>query len=249
MRLNKVTQHIFVSIPLVFFSILPAFAAPDYAREKRWADEVVPGLIVGDPIYLSQNNGHKFLSILAEADNARMGLVVVHGMGIHPDWGMVSTLRQRLFDHGYTTLSIQMPVLAAEAGYQAYPALFPDAVERLQVAVTYLKQKGYKNITIVSHSNGSRMSRVYMAGNPSDVSAWAALSLTQGDTFAGIKVPVLDLYGSNDLPHVLSSTHKRKESLINTKSKQVVISDTDHFFAGKEEVIVEAVQNFLESIK
>lgn len=93
-------------------------AAPDYAREKRWANEVVPGLIVGAAIYLTQKNGHKFLGIFAEEDNARMGLVVVHGMGIHPDWGMVSTLRQRLFDHGYTTLSIQMPVLAADATYK-----------------------------------------------------------------------------------------------------------------------------------
>lgn len=224
-------------------------AAPDYAREKRWADEIVPGLIVGDAIYLTQKNGHKFLGIFAEEDNARMGLVVVHGMGIHPDWGMVSTLRQRLFDHGYTTLSIQMPILAADANYKAYPAVFPDAVERLQVAVAHLKQKGYRRIAIVSHSNGSRMSRVYMAKTPQEVTAWAALSLTQGDTFREVKVPVLDLYGENDLPHVLSSTVKRKASLANTASKQVVIPDTNHFFAGREEMMVKAVKNFLDGMK
>lgn len=224
-------------------------AAPDYAREKRWGDEIVPGLIVGDAIYLTQKNGHKFLGIFAEEDNARMGLVVVHGMGIHPDWGMVSTLRQGLFDHGYTTLSIQMPILAADASYKAYPAVFPDAVERLQIAVAYLKQKGYQHIAIVSHSNGSRMSRVYMANNPHKVTAWAALSLTQGDTFRGVKVPVLDLYGENDLPHVLSSTVKRNASLTNTASKQVVIPDTNHFYAGHEETMVKVVKDFLDGMK
>ena len=38
-------------------------AQPDYAREKRWADEITPGLVVGDAIYLTQKSGHKFLAI------------------------------------------------------------------------------------------------------------------------------------------------------------------------------------------
>lgn len=225
-----------------------AFAAPDYMREQRWADEVIPGLIIGDPIYLTQKNQHKFLGILAESDQARMAIIVVHGMGLHPDWGMIGTLRQHLFDHGYTTLSIQMPILAADASYKAYPQLFPEAVERLQLAVYYLKQKGYQRIAIVSHSNGSRMSRVYMASNPTDVDAWAALSLTQGDSFTGINLPVLDLYGDNDLPHVLSSTIKRKNSFKNKLSRQRVIADADHFFSDQEELMLRTVREFLDGI-
>jgi triacylglycerol esterase/lipase EstA (alpha/beta hydrolase family) len=217
----------------------PVFAAPDYAREQRWANEITPGIVVGDPMYLEQKNGHKFLGLYAEATNAKMGVVVVHGMGIHPDWGLIGTLRQRLVDDGYTTLSIQMPVLAVEAPSEAYPPLFPDAAERLRLAVAYLKAMGYKRIAIVSHSNGSRMTRVYMATNPPDVSAWVALSLTQGDTFAGVKAPVFDLSGQNDLPHVLASTAKRKASLANA----------DHFFAGQEEAMVTAVKGFLDGLK
>ena len=225
------------------------FASPDYAREQRWADEIIPGLIVGEPVYLTQKNGHRFLGIFAEEDNMAMGLIIVHGMGIHPDWGMVSTLRQGLYDHGYTTLSIQMPVLAADASYTAYPAIFPDAVERLQVAVGYLKQKGYKHIAIVSHSNGSRMSRVYMSKNPQHIKAWVALSLTQGDTFAGVRVPILDLYGADDLPHVLSNTRQRLASLENNASKQTVIPDANHLFSGHEEEMVNAVKSFLDKVK
>ena len=26
-------------------------AQPDYAREKRWADEITPAILVGDPVY------------------------------------------------------------------------------------------------------------------------------------------------------------------------------------------------------
>ena len=233
------------------------FAASDYVREKRWADEITPGIVVGDPVTLEQKNRHKFLGIYTEATNARMGLVVVHGGGIHPDWGMVGTLRQRLPDHGYATLSIQMPVLAEDAKPEAYAAHFPEAVERLQRAVAYLKGKGHKRIALVSHSMGSRMSHAYMTRNPVEVSAWAALGMPApfgkpdgAIVYDGIKVPVLDLYGANDLAQVLVGGAQRKASLKGKAgSKQVVISDTDHFFANHEEAMVKAVKDFLDSVK
>lgn len=225
-----------------------AHAAPDYDREKRWADEIIPGIVVGDPVYLEQKNGHRFLGILTEANSPRMGLIVVHGMGLHPDWEMIGTLRQRLPDHGYTTLAIQMPVLAADAQFDAYPAVFPDAADRLALAVAYLKGKGLTRIAIVSHSNGSRMSRVFMSGNPPDVDTWVALSLTRGETFAGVKVPVFDLYGGKDLPHVLSATKKRKDSFMNPASRQQSIAGADHFYVGHEEGMVEAVRSFLDGL-
>lgn len=234
----------------------PAFAASDYAREKNWVDEVTPGIVVGDPVYLEQKNRHKFLGIYTEAAHAKMGLVVVHGVGIHPDWGMVGTLRQRLPDYGYTTLSIQMPVLAVDAKPETYVSTFPEAVERLQLAVAYLKQKGYTRIALVSHSMGSRMSYAYMARNPVDISAWAALGMPAAlgnpggaVVYNNIKVPVLDLYGDNDLPQVLAGGAKRKTSLKGkATSKQIVIPNTDHFFAGHEDEMVKTVKDFLDGL-
>ena len=44
---------------------------PDYAREKRWAEEIKPALVVGDAIYLAQKNGHKFLALYTVAPKAR----------------------------------------------------------------------------------------------------------------------------------------------------------------------------------
>lgn len=223
--------------------------SPDYTREQRWANEVIPGLIIGEPVYLTQKNSHKFLGLYAQADDATMGVVVVHGMGLHPDWGIISPLRQQLFDLGYSTFSIQMPVLSADASYKDYPGVFPEAAKRLQLAVAWLRQTGVRRICIVSHSNGSRMSRVFMVNKPADVSAWVAISLTQGDTFAGVKVPVLDVYGENDLPHVLSSTVKRKNSFIVTSaSKQIVIPNADHFFNGHEQSLVTIVKDYLDYI-
>ena len=228
----------------------PALATSDYAREKKWADEITPGIVVGDPVYLEQANQHKFLGIYTEAAGAKMGVVVVHGIGIHPDWGMIGTLRQQLADQGYTTLSIQMPILAVNAKGEDYPPTFPEAAERLQLAVDYLHKKGFNKVAIVSHSMGSRMSLFYMTKNPPGVSAWAALGLASTDTYKGIKVPVLDLYGAKDLPLVLSGAKKRLASLKgNPASKQVVIADADHFFTNHEDAMVKAVKDFLDSVQ
>jgi pimeloyl-ACP methyl ester carboxylesterase len=234
-----------------------ALAAPDYAREKRWADEITPFIVVGDPIYLTQKNGHKFLGIYTKVSHAKMGVVVVHGLGVNPDWGMISTLRQRLPDYGYATLSIQMPVLAADAEPNGYAATIPDAVERLRLAVGYLKKEGYKRIAIVSHSMGSRMTYAYMKNNPADVDAWAALGMPAAPAgqapallYSGISAPILDLYGSKDRPQVLAGAALRRLSLAgNAASKQEVIAGADHFYTDHENEMVKAVRNFLDNVK
>ena len=226
---------------------LVAFAEPvaDYAREKKWADEVVPGLVVGDVVYLQTPRGHrKFLALFTPVEGHR-AVIIVHGMGIHPDWGMIGTLRTELADRGFATLSIQMPVLAADAQSSAYLPTFPEAAGRIAQAVDFLKAKGYTQLAIVSHSMGSRMSRGYLDGEPDGaVKAWASLGLQQAD-YAKLKLPILDLYGDNDLPPVIMGAGKRKQSLMDGHSRQVVIPHADHFYTGHEGEMVDAVATFL----
>lgn len=260
--------------PVVFFDILiwgwimrmtaailfllvqqPAFAGADYARERKWAEEIIPGIVVGDPVYLELKNAHKFLTIYTDAkdagkSNAKPGLVVIHGTGIHPDWNMVGTLRTQLAEHGYTTLSIQMPVLANDAEAEAYQSLFPEAEERIAVAVDFLQAKGYKKIAIVSHSMGSAMSRMYVAKNPYKLAGWASLGIGHGYSYSGIRIPVLDLYGEHDLPPVLKMARKRAASLKgNPNSRQVRVPKSDHFYNNHEAEMVKEVNDFLGSIK
>ena len=103
---------------------LPA-SAQDFEREKRWAAEVTPALVVGDAVQIKASSGREFLGLYTEAKNAKAALVLVHGVGLHPDHGVIGILRTRLADLGYTTLSIQMPVQAREAGVDDYyPKVF-----------------------------------------------------------------------------------------------------------------------------
>ena len=102
---------------------------PDYEREKRWAEQTLDSLVVGDPFWVEQRNGHKFLTLYTEADNARGAVVVAHGRGWAPDHELYGQLRMMLAEAGYSTLSIQMPVLDGTAKLGDYLPVFPDAAQ------------------------------------------------------------------------------------------------------------------------
>lgn len=222
----------------------------DYVREKKWADEITPGIVVGEPVYLEEKTGHRFLTIYTEALSAKAGLVIVHGMGIHPDWGLIGVLRSDLADKDYTTLSVQMPVLASEAKPEDYPATFGEASERLKVAVDFLQAKGYKKIAIVSHSMGSRMTHHYLTRHPdAQVSAWVSIGMGEGDDYKQMKLPVLDLYGENDSPTVLKNAKKRAASIKErTGSLQIIAPKADHFFNDQHAELVGYVKDFLDKL-
>lgn len=233
---------------LLFLLLTAAFAqAADYVREQKWADEVTPGVVVGDPVFLEQANAHKFLTLFTETPNARAALIVVHGLGVHPDWALIGVLRSQLADHGYTTLSVQMPVLANEAAAEDYAATFAEGSERLQVAVDFLRAKGYQKIAIVSHSMGSRTTHSYLSAHPAaPIAAWVAIGMGSADSYKALKMPVLDLYGANDLPQVLNGAKQRGQSLKGkAKSKQVVVPHADHFFNDRDAELVQNVQRYL----
>ncbi|MCW5575510.1 MAG: DUF3530 family protein [Burkholderiales bacterium] len=236
-------------ILLLFTALsLDAWAAADYAREKRWADEITPAILVGDPLQLALPSGRKFLAIHAPNAKARAGVIVVHGMGLNPDWGLINPLRSNLSEQGYATLSVQMPVLAAEARGEQYPPLFPEAADRIAAAVQFMRGKGHKKIAVVAHSLGARMTNVLL--NRPDapaIDAFVAIGIsgeyTQPETF---RAPVLDLMGEKDFPAVLENAAKRAAAIQKVRgSGQISVAGADHFFNGMDRELVQQVKLFL----
>ena len=225
-------------------------AAADYAREKRWADEITPALVVGDALYLQQASGHQFLALHTPAKNSRAAMIVVHGLGIHPDWGLIGALRSDLPDHGYTTLAIQMPVLAADAKGEDYAALFDDAGERLAATTAWLKTQGHSRIAIISHSMGARMSNRFLASTPANgIAAWVAIGISSGEfaDTAMLKLPILDIYGERDFPQVLQKAEARAAAISKLKgSAQIEVAGSDHYFTGSETALTAHVRRFLD---
>jgi pimeloyl-ACP methyl ester carboxylesterase len=232
----------------LLLALLPLAAlGADYGREKKWADEILPGVVVGDPVWL-EAEGHRFLGLhTAAAGKPRGALILVHGIGVHPDWGLIGVLRTRLADAGYTTLSIQMPVLAADARADAYAPTFPEAAARIAAAARHLGNRS--PLAVVAHSLGARMANEYFVRHPGAAAAYVAVGLSGPwpEAFPAA-LPVLDLYGSTDLPQVLEGARQRKAGAAARPGlRQSEVAAADHFFAGMETQLAEAIDRFLQS--
>jgi hypothetical protein len=226
-------------------------AAQDYDKEKRWADDILKTLMVGDAVWLQQKNGHKFLSLFINNKEASKGAVIIaHGRGWSPDFELYGTLRTLIAERGYSTLSIQMPVLPSTAILGLYVPLYPDARERFQLAVDFLKAKGYRNIGIVSHSLGATMANQYLIRtDDTTVGAWVSISILQGlQEMFRIKIPVLDVFASDDWStNVYGAPEREKEIRSVPGSRQVMVQGAKHFFEGHEEELVRLVVSFLDA--
>lgn len=232
------------------FALLSAAACAqaDYAREQAWAEEIVPGLLVGDAARLT-SSGRTFLGLYAANRADVPGVIIVHGRGLHPDWNLINVLRSQLADQGYATLSIQMPVLAGDASAERYEALFPEAAQRLSAGVRFLREKGHTKVAIVAHSMGARMANYFLAQSAQPgVNAWVAIGILGGYTGTErLQLPTLDIYGERDWPEVRDNAAARAEHLrLARGSAQVDVPAADHFFAGHEAVLVGHVKRFLD---
>jgi alpha-beta hydrolase superfamily lysophospholipase len=224
-----------------------AAVVADAAREARWASEVVPQLVVGDAVWLTTPQHPRVLALYAEsATKTSNAVIVVHGLGVHPDWNLIGVLRSALADRGFATLSVQMPVLAADAQRDDYPSLFPDAGERLAAAVGWLRDKGYAHVAIVSHSMGAAMVNAWLAQQDERVvDAWVPIGMSAA--FASRpREPVLDVVAERDLPDVLALARVRAAKLPpDGCSAPLTVSGTDHYFGDSAKHLAEAIVPFL----
>ena len=237
---------------MLLAAALPA-AAQDYEREKRWAAEIVPNLVVGDAVQLRLPTGREFLGLHIERKGALAAVLLLHGVGVHPDHGVIGILRVALADMGYATLSVQLPVQKSDAQLEDYyPTVFPEAVERIGVAARWLQQREYRRVVLLSHSMGSWMANVYYEKTAdAPFAGWICLGLTGG--FGGmhnVRAPVLDAYGEHDLAPVLRADWRRRATLLSIDgSKQVRITGADHQFTGREKELAAVIRDFVATLK
>lgn len=239
----------------------PDLQPSNLERESRLAEQIVDGILDGDPVYLTTQAGHRFLSIETEADEPRGAVIVMHGRGYHPDWvNTTNPLRVGLVDHGWSTLSIQMPVLHKEAKYNEYVPVFHEAFPRIEAAIAYLKAQGIERIFIAAHSCSVHMVNAWMkVGRFTGVEAYIGIGMGATDykqpmvdawQFDKIDVPVLDIYGSEDYPAVHRKAAERLAGIRGTseRSRQIVIDGADHDFLDMGDELVEAVANWLDEL-
>lgn len=247
---------------LVAAVVMQPFAvASDIDREKRLAAQIVDAIFDGEPLYLDAG-GHEFLGIYMEAPEgaSKRAVLIIHGRGYHPDWEQVTQpLRIGLTEHGWNTLSIQMPVLDKEAKFYDYVPVFPEALPRIDAAIRYLKAQGNDEIVMIAHSCGVHMSMAWVReSGTSAIDAYIGIGMGATDykqpmlepfPFEKMQVPVLDLYGSADYPAVQNGAPDRWTAISKqrqAKSKQVMLMDADHYMRDQNEALLQAVAEWLD---
>jgi hypothetical protein len=252
---------------MMFFLVilLPIFhvSASDLAREQRWAEQTVDSILDGEAVWLERDSRKIFLSIYTEAETpTEMALLVLHGTGIHPNWQQViQPVRVELTSYGWNTLSIQMPILSKEAAHSEYGPLYPEVHPRIESALKFLTEQGNTKIVVVAHSQGAAMAVFNLSTQGSqEVKGLVAIGMGGGEAHAdqnvlnhigALKLPVLDLFGSEDLESVLFHSEDRLKIAIeqgNDDYTQLEIDGANHFFDDMNDELISVINDWLSAL-
>lgn len=237
------------SLTLILAVVAFAAQAQDYEREQRWQAQVLSSLVVGEPVRIGAPHGREFLALYTAARAGGPAVVLVHGIGGHPDHGIIGILRVAIADGGFSTLSIQMPVLAADARADDYVPLFPAAAARIAAAADWLEERGHRPVLLLSHSLGSAMSEYYLrSATTAPFAAWICMGFGGELVLPARPIPILDVYGGNDQPAVLHEAAQHRDVVRRVPgSRQLAIAGADHFYTGKESELAAALLAFIQA--
>ncbi len=102
---------------------------------------------------------------------------------------------------------------------------------------------------LVAHSRGTTMATHYLAGHlKHPFKKFVAVGMNGGSTpyLSDITIPILDLYGTEDIDPVLTTVNQRQAASIhNTRYSQKQIKG-DHFFNDQNELLSQSVSNWLK---
>jgi len=254
-------MHRLLSAVIIVIQLLTVAYGSDLEREKRLKDQIVDAILDGDVEMLTAE-GHEFLSIHTQSENARGAVLILHGRGFHPDWiDVVNPLRTGLIERDWSTLSIQLPVLEKSAKYYDYLNVFDEAIPRIDAAIDFLMEQGYPRIILLAHSCGAHMAMRYIRAK-GEHRFNALIGIGMGATdyqqpmlesfpLNTMRKPILDVYGENDYPAVHRLAGIRVQQMQNEGSplsEQIVIPGANHYFTGMGAPLVDAVGDWLEKL-
>ena len=252
-------RPILLLILLLFSPVSPA-GTDARAYENELIGRLTELLPDSEFVWL-QAEGTSFAGLYRQSDRSSGRVVILlHGMGAHADWpGIISSLRTQLPERGWSTLSVQLPVLPPQQSLADYGTVLNPAGLRIRSALNYLRREGYENIILVGYGFGASLAVNYLAGDSNGIRAFAGISMQEFpfldpplrlmDRLAGIKVPALDIYGSEDYPGVLRSVDDRRLAANragNNHYRQQVI-ETDHYFTGHQGQLVGRIIEWLDA--
>jgi hypothetical protein len=248
---------------VILTSVIPcAWANSPADYEKQLMLRLVADRSPGGAVWLGSGR-NTFLSLYREATdlNSKNAAIILHSMGMHADWpDLISPLRKHLPETGWTSLSVQLPVLSPEIGIAEYGGTFIQANRRIRMAVRYLLDKDYSNIVFIGVGFGATTAVQYLTTSGSAVKALVGISMQNHDflkpkynlveNLSDIKQPVLDIYAGQDGSAVMDSIYDRRLAGSNKENKsydQKVIQYASQYFPGKETELVNEIVRWLDN--
>ncbi len=250
-------------IALLFVGLHPCLVFPsDFEREQRLISEMEANLFDGEVVYLSDGE-RDFAAVLIENEQPRGSVVLLHGRGFHPDWqDVVGPVRVALAAAGWSTLSAQMPVLEKGKKYYDYVPLFPESYKRIEAAVKFMRDNVAGPVVLLAHSCGAHMAMNWIDEvGDSKIDAYIGVGMGATDygqdlirpfPIADMKVPLLDILGTEEYSRVLALAIVRKSILSrsrNPRSAQVFVEGADHYFKDRNEELGNAIIEWLDGLE
>jgi len=268
-------RDIFIIIFVLSFVLNVQLAADEIkelSREQQIAEKLAETADADEIISLKASGG-RFIGLykrakVSEISGTKTGeingvVILVHGMGAHPDWpDVISPLRTRLTEIGWSTLSIQMPILSPEEPVAEYGKTLRMANSRIQAAVAYLHDWEIEPIVLLGYSFGAVQAANFLASNkPENIQAFISVSMLAQKfikpkidvyKFIGeISVPMLDIYAEEDLEDVRRGIDDRRLAANkngNNDFQQIELQGSGHHFLEFEDILMEQIQIWLESM-
>ncbi len=255
-----------LQIGVVFFLLLitalsVSADALDREREKLISDKLAEEVKDGQVLWLDAK-GENFLALLIKQtnDKAQGAVIILHGMGAHADWPQtISPMRKALPEQGWTTLSIQLPVIAPKNQVEDYGKTLERAAERIKAAIRLLHKHKFRNIVAIGHSFGAASVLSYLEKEKEQkIISLVAIGL-QDYAFVKppidllklikkTKIPVLDIYGSRDFKEAIDQAADRRLAAKkggNRQYDQIEIEGADHYFTKLDDVLIKRIRGWM----
>lgn len=258
--------YVFIVFSMLQVSSLPVSAdMMDRDWEKQISEKLAAEVKAAEVLWLDAK-GDNFLGLYNRhtSEVAHGAAIILHAMGGHADWPQtISPIRTLLPDHGWTTLSIQLPVIAPENQIEDYGKTLQQAAERIKAALRLLGKRKFLSIVVIGHSFGAASTLAYLEKEgklkKQKVTALVAIGLHD---YAFVKpsldllgliekstIPVLDIYGSRDFKKVIKQAPDRRLAAKkgnNLQYTQMEIEGADHYFNKMENVLVKRIRGWLD---
>lgn len=259
MKINLQISVVFIILLVSAFSV--SADALDRQYEKEVSEKLTEAVDEDEVVWL-EAKGEKFLSLLIKQTNqkAKGAVIILHGMGAHPDWPQtISPMRKALAEHGWTSVSIQLPVIAPKNQIEDYGKTLDEASARIKAAIALVHKNKFRNIVVIGHSFGAVSALYYLQQETEKkIAAMVAISLNKYaylkpsvdllDLIEKSKIPILDIYGTRDYLEATDQADDRRLAAKkgeNSSYKQMEIEGADHSFTKLDDVLIKRVRGWM----